>query len=529
MNTRSVLNENRLKKGMIGAAIAAGLVIGSAEMARIRAAAPPPLTGMAAPLPDSAVEPLLALNHAMEEVTRRINPTVVNISVVARVSPAAMEGRPAPEGFQGQGQDENPFEQFFGPQFGQFFGPGMRMPAPGPQIVHAFGSGVIVSPDGYIVTNDHVVRGATEVRVTLSDKRQYAGRVVGADSATDLAVVKIAAHGLPSAPWGDSSQLEPGDTVLAFGSPLGMNFTVTRGIVSALNRPRYGDGPNARGVFIQTDAAINRGNSGGPLVNARGQVIGINTEMLSDSGGFSGIGFAIPSNLVRPTADELIRDGKVTRGYLGLEVTDLSPDVAQSLGLTGNSNGAKAPGGALINQVEGGGPAAKAGLRTYDVVTSFNGEKVTDANDLQTLAGATAPGTKVQIGVIRNGKSETIGVTVGNTPGDNGGGKSADTAGTGHARLGVSVADLTSDLRGQLNVPTDVNGVVVEEVQPGSPADNAGLQRGDVIEQVNRQPVASVEALRAQLRKAPENSDVLLLIYSGGASRIIAVHPAPQQ
>src|SRR5271167_2547719 len=264
-------------------------------MAARAAAATPP----AAALDDSSVSALLSLDQAMETLAARVTPAIVNVAVTSKSKPDAAAQQEIPDDMQ----------QFFGPGFGQGFGPHGR---PGPQIEHGIGSGIIISPDGYIVTNNHVVNGATQIKVTLNDRRVLPGKVIGTDKLTDLAVIKVNASNLPAIGWGDSTQLKPGQTVLAFGSPFGyFQFSVTRGIISALDRPNpYRDDPRKPGGFIQTDAAINQGNSGGPLVDAEGQVIGINTFIISDSGSFAGAGFAIPSQIARGTVNQIIKNGK---------------------------------------------------------------------------------------------------------------------------------------------------------------------------------------------------------------------------
>src|SRR6201998_4036047 len=285
---------------------------------------------------------------------------VVNVTVTSKATA---------ENANGQMPDD--MQQFFGQSnpFGQFFGPrGRRQP----QIEHGMGSGVVISPDGYIVTNNHVIDGAVDIRVTTSNRRVLKAKLIGADPLTDLAVLKVNATDLASVPWGDSKEVRPGQTVLAFGNPYGMRFTVTRGIVSAINRanPDVEDRTKP-GEFIQTDAAINPGNSGGPLVDARGEVIGINTFLLSPSGTFSGMGFAIPTQIVRPTVEALIRDGKVSHGYMGLGITDVTPENAKFFDSNDNR-------GAIVTQVEANSPGAKAGLKIGDLITSIDGRSVSD-------------------------------------------------------------------------------------------------------------------------------------------------------
>src|SRR5947207_1405427 len=313
--------KNELSKKIIVPSLAAlmAVSIGAYEVAKpansaLAAAAPAPA---AAALDDSSIEPLLALDRAMENVAARVTPAIVNVTVASKTDARRQSGD---DDGDNSNDNSNDMQQFN--PFGQF---GMPMPQR-PRIEHGLGSGVIISPDGYIVTNNHVVDGAVNINVTLGDRRVLPAKLVGADPLTDLAVVKVDASDLPSIPWGDSTKLRPGQTVLAFGNPFGLRFTVTRGIVSALNRPNP-DAYNRRkpGQFIQTDAAINPGNSGGPLVDARGEVIGINTFLVSDNGSFSGMGFAIPTQIVKPTIDALIANGKVTHGYMGIGISDVTP------------------------------------------------------------------------------------------------------------------------------------------------------------------------------------------------------------
>src|SRR5208282_4005232 len=320
-------------------------------------------------------------------------------------------------------------------------------------------------------------------------------KLVGADPLTDLAVIKVNATNLPSVPWGNSADLHPGQTVLAFGNPYGYRFTVTRGIISALNRPNPDPSDRRKpGEFIQTDAAINPGNSGGALVDARGELIGINTFLISSSGSFSGMGFAIPSQIVQPTVDTLIRDGKVTHGFIGIQISDVTPDNAKFFQM----NQAV---GAIVSEVGPDTPAAKAGLRTGDVITELDGKPVTDAGQLQMTVGQKRPGDTIHLLVVRDSKPTNIAVTLAAL----GNGKGTETAGGDHgkARWGLSLADLTPEVRNELQTRKSVQGAMVEEVQPGSPADNAGLQRGDVIMEVNRHAVKSSAEVAEALSSVP--------------------------
>jgi len=458
----------------------------------------------AAPLDENSVSPLLSLDKAMETLAARVTPAMVNVAVTSKTKPDLAEG-----------QIPDDMGHFFGQFFGQGQMPRMR---PEPQIEHGIGSGVIISPDGYIVTNRHVIDGAVDIRVTMSDRKILTAKLIGSDPLTDLAVIKIDGHDLPSVPWGDSTQLRPGQTVLAFGNPFGFRFTVTRGIVSALNRPNpYSDDPRKPGGFIQTDAAINRGNSGGPLVDARGEVVGINTFLISPSGAFSGMGFAIPTQIVRPTVETLIRDGKVTHGYMGIGISDVTPENAKFFNLT-DANGA------VVSQVEPDSPAAKAGLKTGDVITELDGKKISDASDLQMEVGQKKPGTTIKLGLLRDGKSMTVPVTVEAMGSRDKDGNEVSESGQGKMRWGLGLADVTPDVRQELQASSDVHGAVIEQVKPGSPADDAGLRRGDVITQVNRKDVQSASDVKEALASVPKGQDALVLVWSNGGSTFRVLH-----
>ena len=490
-------------------AIAMAASLGVYEVAKptpVRAAIAGPT---ATPLDDNSVGALLSLDRAMETLAARITPAIVNVTVTSRTKPQMAEGQ-MPDDDEDGNQPFNPF--------GQFFGRGMR---PQPQIEHGLGSGVIVSPDGYIVTNNHVVDGAVDIRVTLNDRRILPAKLIGTDPLTDLAVIKVNQTNLPNVPWGDSTQLHPGQSVLAFGNPFGFRFTVTRGIVSALNRPNpFASDRRKPGQFIQTDAAINPGNSGGPLVNARGEVIGINTFLISSSGTFSGMGFAIPTQIVRPTVESLIRTGKMAHGYMGIGISDVTPENSKFFDLTTAA-------GAVVTQVEPNSPGAKAGLKVGDVIAELNGKKVSDAGELQAEVGLKHPGTTIRLGILRNGKSETLPVTL-EEMGSRDREASANSLGEhGKARWGLGLADLTPDFRQQLQAPQTVHGAVIEQVKPGSAADNAGLQRGDVIVEVNRKPVQSAADVKQALSSVAKGQDALVLVWSNGGNTFRVLH-APE-
>jgi serine protease Do len=482
----------------------------------VRAAEP---AAAAAALDDNSVSALLSLDRAMEALAARVTPAIVNVTVVAKKSGVAWSQTDSDNGGGNNGDNNSDgLQQFFGPfgkQFGRQFGQQMQ---PRPQIEHGLGSGVIISPDGYIVTNNHVIDGAVDIRVTMTDRRILPAKLIGTDPLTDLAVIKIEGSNLPSVPLGDSTQLHPGQTVLAFGNPLGFRFTVTRGIVSALNRPNpFAADRRSPGQFIQTDAAINPGNSGGPLVNAHGEVVGINTFLVSETGGFSGMGFAIPAQIVKPTVDSLIKYGKIHHGYIGIGISDVTPDEAKFFHVTDAS-------GAVVTQVEPNSPGAKAGLKVGDVITEINGKIVSDAGALQVEVGEKQPGTTLHLKALREGNSVDVPVTLeamGKSEHDN---QNAD-ASHGKPRWGLGLADLTPDLRQQLQAGDEVNGAVIEQVAPGSPADNAGLQQGDVIMEVNRRAVHSAADVQKALSSVPKDSDALVLVWSNAGSTFRVLHP----
>jgi serine protease Do len=502
-----------LTKRALVPVIAVGIVLSLAayEFAGpARAAAPAPA---AVGLDDNSVSALLSLDHAMEALAARVTPATVNVTVTSKASADHPNGMDSEDG----NDDSNGPQQFFGP-FGPFGGQmphGMR---PQPRVIHGLGSGVIISPDGYIVTNNHVVDGATDIRVTLTDRRILPAKLVGADPLTDLAVIKVEGGNLPSVPLGDSTKLRPGQTVLAFGNPLGFRFTVTRGIVSALNRPNpYASDRRAPGEFIQTDAAINQGNSGGPLVNAHGEVVGINTFLISSTGSFSGMGFAIPTQVVRPTVETLIRDGKVSHGYMGIGISDVTPEEAKFFHVDNAT-------GAVVTQVEPGSPAAKAGMKVGDVITELDGKTVADAGELQVEVGQKKPGTVIHLKALRDGSSVNLPVTLEAMDRRDEGAESGSLE-HGKPRWGLGLSDLTPEMRQQLQAGDAIHGAVVQQVVPGSSADNAGLQRGDVIMEVNRHAVQSAADVKNQLANVSKDGDALVLVWTNGGSTFRVLHP----
>ena len=392
----------------------------------------------------------------------------------------------------------------------------------------SLGSGIIVNSSGYVITNGHVVDGATTVKVTLSDDRELIGKVVGIDPGTDVAVVKIDADHLSVLPFADSSQVQVGDIALALGNPFGLGRTVTMGIVSATGRG--GLGIEDYEDFIQTDASINPGNSGGPLINIRGELIGVNTAILSPSGGNLGIGFAVPSNMVRSVMGQIIKTGKVTRGYLGVSIQDVTPELAAALKL-------KDTHGALIGDVDPKGPAAGASLQPGDVIVEANGKPVDNQRELRLMVSNMAPGSQVNMRVLHNGEPRNITLVLTEMPvkqsaanepsarqkpspkpESSSGQKSAPTG----PHLGVAITDLTPEILQHLQLSAGTKGAIVADVQEGSAASEAGLQVGDIIQQVDRKPIQNVGDFKAVMA-AHRSGPVLFLISREGHTLYVAV------
>lgn len=428
------------------------------------------------------------------------SPAVVNISTKQKV-PARGAGAHMPD-LEG-----------LPPIFREFFEhsiPGMpRGPDRGQQReAQSLGSGFIFSADGYILTNNHVIADADEIIVRLPDRSELEAKLVGADPRTDVAVLKVEGKGLPTVKLGDSSTLKVGEWVLAIGSPFGFDHTVTAGIVSATGRSL----PNESYVpFIQTDVAINPGNSGGPLFNLQGEVIGINSQIFTRSGGFMGLSFAIPIDVAMDVANQLRTDGKVSRGWLGVVIQEVNKDLAESFGL-------ERPAGALVAQVMDGGPAAKGGLRVGDVILSLNDEAIVMSADLPHLVGALKPGTKARLGIVRGGKRETLNVAIGALPEE---GEAVAASGGGSEkssnRLGVKVAELTAEQKRSLDLP---GGVVITEVLNG-PAAMIGLRPGDVISHLNNQAIDSVSTFGRVAEQLPKNRSVSMRVLRQGRASFI--------
>jgi serine protease Do len=431
------------------------------------------------------------LMDSFAPIVQKVAPSVVKIYVTSS----------APERML-SGPDSDFFRFFFGNR-----GFGSTIPQqPGSLVQHALGSGVIVSPDGYILTNNHVVQNAKQIEVALSDGRSFTAKVIGTDPQTDIALIKIDAENLPALTLADSDKVEVGDVVLAVGNPFGIGQTVTRGIVSALNRVTASDMDED---FIQTDAAINPGNSGGALVDLDGRLVGINTEILSRSGGNQGIGFAVPSNLCRWVMDSLVKNGHVNRGFLGVEIQDLTPGLAQAFKANNDQ-------GALVSSVTPGSAAAAAGLQSGDVIVEFNGQPVQDASQLKLRVAETGPGITVPVVVMRNGERKTLDITLKEQPT-----KQVANANSGNnqnnggqdALHGVAVSDLNSDTRSELNIPANVQGALITEVDPASPSYEAGLRTGDVILEINHQPIKDAQDAVHDTAQ-PKGNETLVKVWS---------------
>jgi serine protease Do len=437
-------------------------------------------------------------------VVEKVAPSVVTVFTTQTVSRSM-----APFPFS-----DDTLRQFFGGQ----------LPRQGKQTLQGLGSGVIVSPDGYILTANHVVSGAEEIMVGLgTELRKYKAKKVGTDPGTDVALLKIDEKNLPAITFADSEKARAGDIVLAVGNPFGLRQTVTMGIISAVGRGGVGivDYEN----FIQTDAAINMGNSGGALVDIKGQLLGINTAIFSRTGGNQGVGFAIPANLARDVMQSLREKGRVVRGYIGASVQPLTPELAEAMKLKGP------PTGALVGEVAANTPSQKAGIKTGDVITAVNGKKIDDARELRLMIGSTAPGTKVQIEVNREGQKKTFDVDLAEMPpGTTEEGPEASPEESAQPKKttvfgGVAVADITDDIRSALNLPKEVQGTVIAEVDADSPAGKAGLREGDVIQEVNKQPVKNAKDLVAVSKKLKPNEKILIRVYSQGRSGYVALEP----
>jgi serine protease Do len=482
--------------------------------------------------PAQSSTPAMVALPSFAPIVKKVMPAVVNISVTER--PGTPTGDDTDQDQDqdqdqdlgpGQGPQQNfppsPFDEFLRRFFEQQGQPFRNLPQRNIQRV-ALGSGFIIDPTGYVVTNNHVVANADKVTVIFQDNSKHPAKVIGRDSKTDLALLKIDTKDpLPYVGWGDSNETHVGDWVLAVGNPFGLGGTVSSGIISARGRDIH-SGPYDD--FLQIDASINRGNSGGPTFNLEGQVIGINTAIYSPNGGSVGIGFAIPSSLAKPVIEQIKEHGKVDRGWLGVQIQEVTPEIAKSLGLS-------QPEGALVAEVSDGSPAAKAGVKQGDVILSFNGHDIHKVRDLPIIVAQTRVGEKADVRVWRDGKELTEDVAIGQMPenpkiaqNDQGGGGDQEQT-SGASALGLKLAPLSENMRRRAAVPKSVKGVVVTGIADDSPLAALGIQPGDVIQSVNQQPVTTPQQAEARLKEAQnsKNKQVLLLINRHGTSEYLAL------
>jgi serine protease Do len=481
---------------VIGIALVSGTLIwGSHSLTASYASnAPSPMT-----MPVAVAPPV----NGFAEVAKQVTPAVVNITTVMTEK--------VTDGFSVPDELRDRMEEFFGKSFGPHErGPFDPSEPRGPR--RGQGSGVIISADGYILTNNHVIAQAREVNVMLPDKREFTGKIVGSDPKTDLAVVKVNVQDLPTVHWGDASTLQVGEYVLAVGNPFGLHSTVTLGIVSAVGRGQMGI--TQYEDFIQTDAAINPGNSGGALVNTKGELVGINTAIFSQSGGYQGVGFAVSTTMAKPIYESLVKTGKVVRGYLGIGLQDLNQDLAKSFSIKDTK-------GALISDVKEDSPAEQAGLKQGDVIIEYQGTPVDEGVALQRLVTRTPVGSKVPVKVIRDGRERELTVRIGEQPEQKTVAK-VDVGENNYALAGVAVKDLDQNTARESGFRGKPQGVVVTRVEPDSGAEKAGLVSGDVIREINRQPVKSVKDFEKVSSDVKRGENVLILINRRGNSLFLS-------
>ncbi len=453
-----------------------------------------------------SVDTLTQLSEALSEVAAVSTPSVVNISTTRVIN----------------SRDEAPFDFFDDPLFRRFFGDQLpRQDVPKEHKEQSLGSGVIVSEDGYIITNNHVIEKAQEIKVLLGDKRDFKATLIGADPKTDLAVIKIEARGLPALPWGDANKLKVGELVFAIGNPFGLNQTVTMGVISAVGRANVGIADYED--FIQTDAAINPGNSGGALLNVRGELVGINTAIISRTGGYQGIGFAVPSSMARQVMDSLVKYKKVVRGWLGVSIQEVTSELAEEFGVRNLK-------GALVSRVMKGSPADKAGIRQGDVILQFNGKEVEDTGHLRNMVSQTPLASKVKIRLLRQKKDLEVEVVVSELPK-----KLADASPSpdeesgnreeGSALAGLVVRELTPELAGQFGLDENEKGVVIVKTDPDSKAYEAGIRPGDIILQLNQKNIPTLEVYKKAAGAIRSKDRILLLVRRKGEDLFVTLKP----
>jgi serine protease Do len=465
----------------------------------------------------AGVPPSMA--QGFSEIVKKVTPAVVNIAVTGGGEAGGRGRRPLPPGpFGGPPGEEPPGGELPTP-------PPIPPPGPHGRPDQSAGSGVVLDPTGYIVTNNHVVEGATQITVTLSDRREFPAKIIGADPKTDLAVIKIEAKDLPALKWAEYDKLQVGDLVLAIGSPFGLSSTVTLGIISALGRGNVGIADYED--FIQTDAAINPGNSGGALINMTGDLIGINTAIFSRTGGSEGIGFAIPSSIALDIVESLQKTGKVVRGWMGVAIQEITPALAKSFKLPEQRKGV------LISDVNENGPSHEAGIKRGDIVVAFNGKDVQSVSQLRNLVARTVVGKDAQVKILRDGKEQTLNVKVAERPSDEMLAKKEPAPKEptetikppDNVLAALRIQPLDPATMSQLNIPAKTTGVVVASVEAGSSAEAAGLQRGDVIQEVNHEVVKSVDDYQKAASKIKKDELAVLLLSRQGNNLFVAVNP----
>lgn len=475
------------------------MVIFLSSSAALALAGYKPETQMSSPaISRDSIDFLTKTGRAMAEVAEAVKPTVVNISTTKTEKLSDMKMSPF--------FNDPFFRRFFDDRSGHRETPRTRKSV-------SLGSGVIISNDGYILTNNHVIQNADKIKVLLSDKREFTGKVVGSDPKTDLSVIKIDADDLTPASIGNSDSLKVGEIVFAIGNPYGLNQTITMGIVSAVGRANVGIADYED--FIQTDAAINPGNSGGALVNVKGELIGINTAIFSTSGGYQGIGFAIPSNMVKIVMKSLIERGRVIRGWLGVSIQSVTPELAQQFHLERDF-------GTLVADVVEGSPAEKAGLMRGDVIIEFGGKEVNEPYHLRNSVASTPPGEEIDVKVIRDGEIIDLSVVIGELRTES---EKPPTAPFKNVLTGISVQNLTPEAYRKLNLPERIRGVVVTDIEGGSPAETA-LMPGDVILEINRKAISSIDDYEAIVSKIKKDQDLLLLVFRRGSTIFVTLSGA---
>lgn len=486
---------NMKKKIFAGIAILlVGFLLGGVSYYIIGKMVSPP--SLRTPFSPRVPSQMLETSRAFSEIVHAVSPAVVNISTTKTVRRDALPF------------SEDPFFDLFKPfhDFG----------LPKKWKEQSLGSGVIVSGDGYIITNNHVVEKSEDIRVILFDKRSFRGKVVGADPKTDIAVVKISADKLPTIPWGDSDKLQVGEFVLAIGNPFGLSHTVTMGIISAVGRANVGIADYED--FIQTDAAINPGNSGGPLVNIKGELIGINTAIFSRSGGYQGIGFAVPSNMSRLVMDQLMKQGKIVRGWLGVTIQDITPELSQKFGLKDSK-------GALVGDIAKGSPAEKAGIVRGDVILEFNGKEIKSVGSLRNMVAQSKVGSQAKVKILRNGREYEMSIVIAELPKEVAGAPTEPSPEDfqKNAFSGITAMDLSKEIARQLGLGANEKGVVVVKVEPGSTADEAGLKKGDVIQEIDKKRVGGIGDFNRITSSIGPGDTTLLFVNRGGRRFYITI------